>query len=265
MARTMSFVMAVFILVPVLAPTLGAGLSAVAPWQTLFWLCVGYVAVIAVWTMRLPETLHAEHRLELRFDGIVRAARIVFGNRRTMAYTGAITVTFAALVSYLATSELIVEDVFGLGDRFPLVFGGLAAVMGVAMLTNASLVERLGARRMVSWLLWGYLGAATVLAALSIAGGGAPPFWAFVLPLAAVLVMNAFLFPNLNTLALEPMGEVAGTAAAIIGTIQTGGGALLGSFIDRAYDGSTTPLAVGFVLAGMLAFIGVRWGAPDDR
>jgi DHA1 family bicyclomycin/chloramphenicol resistance-like MFS transporter len=261
MARAMSFIMAVFILVPVLAPSVGAAILSFAPWRAVFWFCVIYLVGMALWVLRLPETLDPNDRIDLRLDGVRRALRLVVSQRAAMAYTAAMTLLFSAFVSYLATSELIVDDVFDLADRFPLIFGGLAAVMGVGVLGNASIVVRFGSRRIVGWVLPAYVAAAAGLVAMTLAADGTPAFWVFVPSLGFILCMHALLIPNLNALAMEPMGRVAGTASALIGTAQLGGGALLGSFIDRAYDGTVTPLAVGLLLCAALALVVVRWGA----
>lgn len=259
MARTMSLLMAVFILVPVLAPSVGAGIISVAPWRAVFWFCALYVAAVALWAIRLPETLDPANRIDLRFEGVRRAARLVVTQRAAMAYVAAMTVLFGSFASYLASSELIMEDVFGIGDRFPLVFGALAALMGAAVLTNASIVLRFGSRRIVAYGLTVYIAVAVILLAVSAAAGGRPAFWAYAPGLAGVLCMHALLIPNLNTLAMEPMSRVAGTASALIGTAQTGGGALLGSMVDRAFDGTVVPLSIGFLTAGLIALLAVRW------
>ncbi len=259
MARMMSIIMAVFILVPVMAPSVGAAIITVTPWRGLFWFCVIYVVAIGLWARRLPETLHPEDRIELRFDGIRRAAGLVVGQRRAMALAGAMMILFAAFVSYLGTSELIIGDVFDMAGQFPLVFGGMAGLMGVATLVNAKIVGRFGSRRLVRIVLGGYVAAAAVLVAIALSSDGRPAFWLFAPILAGVLGSHALIIPNLNTMAMEPMARVAGTASAVIGTLQVGGGALLGSFIDRAYDGTVTPLAVGFLVSGVLALAAVRW------
>jgi DHA1 family bicyclomycin/chloramphenicol resistance-like MFS transporter len=263
MARVMSFIMAVFILVPVMAPSIGAVIIAVAPWRGVFWFCVFYVAVIALWMIRMPETLDPSHRIEFRFDGIAKAARIVVSQRRAMAYTLAMTIMFGAFVSYLATSELIVDDVFGLEDRFPLIFGGFAALMGIAALTNAKVVGRFGSRRIVLWVTRAFVTGAASLVAIAMVTDGRPPFWLFAGGLAVVLTSYALLIPNLNTLAMEPMSRVAGTASALIGTTRTGGAAVLGSFIDRAYNGTITPLAIALLISGVLGYFTVRWAAAE--
>jgi DHA1 family bicyclomycin/chloramphenicol resistance-like MFS transporter len=250
MARTMSFVMAVFILVPVAAPSVGAAIVSVAPWRAVFWFCAGYVVLIALWALRLPETLDPSQRLELRLTRLWRAGRLVVTNRTTVGLTAATTLMFGAFVSYLASSELIVEDVFDLKPWFPLIFGGTAALMGAAVLSNASMVGRVGVEVMTQRVADAYAVAVVVLVAVAWAGGDHLPFALFAPALSVVLALHALLLPNLTTLAMAPMGSVAGTASALIGTAQTGGGALMGAAIDRAYDGSVRPLAVGFLIAG---------------
>ena len=259
MARLMSFVFAVFIIVPVIAPTLGAAIIAIAPWQWVFWAAALFVAVVAAWTTRLDETLDPANRLELRPAHLLRAARVVFASRQTVGHMLALTVSFGAFVSYLGSSQLIVEDVLDRADQFPLIFGGLAAAMGVAMLVNANLVERLGLVRMLRWILRGYVGTALAFLALALATGGTPGLWPLVVVLGMLVSMHALLIPNTNSRAMDPMGAVAGTASAVIGAIATGGGALLGAVIDGFYNGTVTPLAMGFVVSSIGATIFVRW------
>jgi DHA1 family bicyclomycin/chloramphenicol resistance-like MFS transporter len=259
MARVMSFLMAVFVIVPVLAPTVGAALISVAHWRVVFWAFVVYVGAIGFWALRLPETLHPEHRIGLHFEDVKRAARLVLTNRQTMGHALAWTLLFGVFLSYLASSERIVNDVFGLEARFPLIFGAMAIVMGIASLVNAAVVGRYGVASTLRTALLSYVVVAAALVAVSLFSGGRPRFWVFAPGLAVVLGLYALLIPNLNTTAMAPMGRVAGTASAIIGTIQTGGGALLGSILDRAYHGTVTPLSVGFMVAGLLAFGVSRW------
>jgi DHA1 family bicyclomycin/chloramphenicol resistance-like MFS transporter len=265
MARTMSFVMAVFILVPVIAPSLGALINAVAPWRALFWFCVVFVAVVGLWALRLPETQDPADRLELRFDRVVLAAREVVGNRLTVGYTLAITASFGAFVSYLATSEIIVGEVFDKADIFPIVFGGFAAVMGAAMLTNARIVERVGVKRLVHRVLLGYVAIAAGLVTLSVVTGGTPPFVLYLVGFAAMLSMHSLLIPNFNTVAMTPMGHVAGTASAIIGTVSTAGGTLLGALFDRTFNGTITPLSIAFLSMGLAALAAVTWAERGAR
>ncbi len=253
MARAMSFIMAVFILIPIIAPSMGAAIAALGSWQLVFWFAVLYTAVVGLWATRLPETLAAENRRELRLRPMLEAGREVLTNRQTVGYTLAMAFLFGAFSSYLASSELIVGEIYGYPGAFPFIFGAMAAGMGAAMLTNTKLVGRLGVRGTVRRAIAGYSTLAIGLLALTLLTDGTPPFLLAMIGLSAVLIMHATMIPNLNTLAIEPLGHIAGMASAIIGTISLAGGALLGSMVDRAMDDTITPLVVAFVVYGLMA------------
>jgi MFS transporter, DHA1 family, multidrug resistance protein len=257
MSRAMSFVMAVFLIVPVLAPTIGAAVVAMAGWRWIFGVCVLAAALMALWALRLPETLAPEHRLELRFGRVLTAARFVVSERRTVGYTVALTALFGAFLSYIATSELLIGDVYGRPAAFPAIFGGLALVMGVASLANTRLLRRVPTGRLAHGVLIAYLGAAGLLVLLAVVGGGRPPLPVFLVGVATMLASHALLIPNLTSLAMAPMGAVAGTASSLVGTSQIAGGALLGAAFDRLYDGTILPLALGFLSLGGVAFVAV--------
>lgn len=256
MAKVMSLIAAVFILVPVIAPALGALLLTVVGWRFLFWVCAAMGVVIALWLTRLPETLDDAHRMErFHLRTVGRSARAVVTNRQAVGYTIALTLVFGAFVSYLASSELVWEEVYGRGDQFPLIFGSLAAVIGVAVLVNGRIVERVGARRIIHSAMIGYVVAAGLATAVAMASGGAPAFWIFLPLLALPLLAHGLLIPNSNSLAMEPLGDVAGTASAIIGTVSILGGSLIGAAIDQAFDGTVTPMIGGFFGMSLLALI----------
>ncbi len=259
MARVMSFIMAIFIIVPVIAPSLGAAILAIASWRWVFGFAVIYAAGIALWATRLPESLHPEYRLDLEFGRVVRAARFVVSNRQTLGYTLALTVLFGVFSSYLASSEIVFGDVFGRADQFPIVFGGIAAVMGTAMMANGLVVKSFGVRRLVHTAAFGYLLCAASMVWVSVMADGVPVFGLFVAVLAVQLVLYALLFPNMNTIAMDPMGSVAGMAASVIGLASVAGGALLGSILDRAFDGTVGPLSIGFLLSGVATLVIVLW------
>ena len=260
MSRAMSFVMAVFILVPVVAPALGAAIVSVGSWRWIFGACIFAAAIMAVWALRLPETLHDEHRTPLQFGRVLAAARVVVSNRQTVTYTLAMTALYGAFSSYLASSEIIFGETFDQAAAFPVFFGGLALVMGGAMLTNARVVGRIGTRRLAHGVLFGYVGVAALLALIGVATGGRPPLPLFLVAMAAMLSSHALLIPNFNTMAMAPMAAVAGTASSVIGAVQVAVGALLGSVLDRAFDGTIRPLSFGFLIYGVAALGLVFWG-----
>lgn len=264
MSRAMSFIMAVFILVPVLAPSLGALIAAAASWRWVFGVCALLVGVMAVWAIRLEESLDPADRRELRMSRVWEAARLVVTNRLTMSYTLALTALFGVFISYLGSSEIIFGEVFGMVEEFPLIFGGVAAVMGGAMLANALVVRRFGTRRMAHGILVVYVVGAVAFLGMAHLTGGRPPLALFLVGLVMMLACHALLIPNFNTIAMDPMKHVAGTASAVIGTLSTAGGAMLGAVLDRSFDGTILPLATGFAVLGLSALGLVLW-AEEGR
>ena len=260
MSRAMSFVMAVFILVPIVTPALGAAVVSVTSWRWLFGACMLAVSVMALWAVRLPETLHEEHRQELRVGRVLQAAKLVVSNRQTVTYMLAMTALYGAFSSYLASSEIIFGETFGIPGAFPVIFGGLAMVMGGAMLANARIVGRIGTRRLAHGVLFGYVGIAAALVVVALAYGGRPPLAVFLVGMAAMLSSHALLIPNFNTMAMAPMAAVAGTASSVIGAVQIAVGALLGAVLDRAFDGTVRPLVFGFLAYGLASLALVVWG-----
>ncbi|MBS3940105.1 MAG: multidrug effflux MFS transporter [Actinobacteria bacterium] len=255
MARAMSFIMAVFIIVPVAAPSLGAAIVAVTTWRVLFVLSFVAAAAMTLWARRLPETLPVDAQLELRFGRVARAARVVVTNRQTLGYTLALTSLYGVFISYLASSEIIFGETFGRPEAFPVIFGGIAAVMGLGMLGNTRLVRRFGTRRTAHGVLLTYVAIAATLLVVAVMTEGRPPLVVFLPLLAAVLLGHALLIPNFNTIAMAPMAAQAGTAASVIGAVQLSIGASLGAVLDQRFDGTILPLSVGFLGYGILAVL----------
>jgi len=265
MARVMSFIMAVFVIVPILAPSVGALISAFGPWQLVFWFCAVYAVAVGSWSLRLSETLAVENRRQLRLRPILDAARQIFTTRRSLGYTFAMAFLFGGFTSYLASSELIVGGIYGRPALFPFIFGGAAMVMGSAMLFNARYVGRLGAVTIVRVAVRAYMALSMGLLLVTVVSGGKPPFWIAIVWVTAVLVMHSTMIPNVNTIALEPLGHVAGMASAVIGTMSLSGGALLGTLIDRNLSTTITPLVLGFVVYGSIAGGWVAWAERGRR
>jgi MFS transporter, DHA1 family, multidrug resistance protein len=260
MSRAMSFVMAVFILVPIVAPTIGAVIVTFAHWRWVFGACVIAVLLMLPWARRLPETLAEEHRMELRLGRLATAARFVVSDRRTVGYTLAMTALYGGFTAYIGSSEIIIGETFGRPAAFPLVFGGLAAVMGGAMLVNARIVRSIGTRRLAHVVLIAYVVAAAALSVVALLTAGRPPLAVFLVGMAAMLSAHALLIPNFNTIAMAPMAAVAGTASSVIGAVQISVGALLGALLDRAFDGTVLPFSLGFLGYGLIATALVAWG-----
>ena len=263
MARTVSLIMAVFVTVPVVAPALGVLLLRFLAWDQLVLINVLAAAAVLAWSVRLEESLPDGVRRTLRPRDLGASAARVLRHPASGPLIVAQAVLFGAFASYLSTSEIIYREVFDSEALFPLLFGGMAFTMGFATLVNGRLVERTGLRRMLRIDLVGYLAGAFLLLAIALASGGRPPLVAYVLVLGVLLSSHAVLIPNLNARAMEPMGDIAGMASAINGSVLVGGGALIGALIDSAYDGTVMPLASATVAVGLLTTLLLRRSERD--
>ncbi len=256
MARVMSLTFIVFLVVPVMAPSLGQLILWLAPWRCIFVIFGVFAAGVWLWVLlRLPETLHPEYRLALTRRHIVHAAKLVLGERASLCYTLAMTVMFGALLAYIGMVQQIFADVFHRAALMPVIFALCAASMAVTSFLNSRIVERVGMRIISQAGLLVYLGATGlhVLVALF----GYERLWTFVILQSATLACFGLAMSNFGAMAMEPVGSVAGIGAALQGFATTFGGALLGAVIGRGFHGSTLPLALGAFLCGLasLAFV----------
>ena len=257
MARAMSHVMAVFVLVPIVAPSLGALIIAVAPWRAVFWACAVFAVLIVLWSLRLRETLDPVNRRPLNPSAIAGGYLKVARTPVTFGYTMATLFVQASFVTYLASSELVVGQIFDREAQFPVVFGVVAILFGVAAIINGQIVERLGIDRVVNrvfLVLAGLLGCLLVLTFLS---SGAPNFWIFMPLLGLILACFMFLVPNLNSAAMEPLGEIAGSGSALTGAVRSAGSAVLGGIFAEQVATSVTPLVLAISAMTVLAALTV--------
>lgn len=260
MAKQMSTIMAVFLIIPTIAPTIGAGLIAIGPWQLVFWVCAIYAGVVLVASTRLPATMHASStKTGMSGKELWGNIRIVFTTPGSYGYLLATIGLFASFITYLASSEIIVDEVFGLADWFPVIFGAISAVMAGVMIVNRQIVVRVGLDRMMHVMSRALIVVAGGFVVLSLLTDGAPPFSLFFVAVTFVIACQQLLAPNINAAAMRPLGAVAGTAAAVFGMVPMIVGSLLGSLIDRSFDGTVTPIAVGMAACAVLAAVGVGW------
>jgi DHA1 family bicyclomycin/chloramphenicol resistance-like MFS transporter len=261
MARVMSLTFAVFIIVPVFAPAMGSVVLAFGTWHLLFAIMLMLGVVVAVWFgLRMPETLHPEYRLPFSAGRILDGVRTTVTTRVAIGYSTAVGLMFACIMAYVGSAQQIFEtEVYGLGSWFPLVFGLIAAVMGVASVLNSTLVRRLGMRRLSHAGVLGYLAASLVQVLVGYAYDGVPPLLVF----GSILAVNQFLasltLSNFNAMAMEPLGAIAGTASSFTGFYTTLIGAVLGGIVGQAFDGTVLPLAIGYLSFSILTVFAVLW------
>ncbi len=260
MARIMSLAMSIFILVPVIAPSLGQAIMLVAPWRAIFALLMGLAILGVTWLgLRQPETLGPDQRHRLSLGRTARNIFEVVTHRRTLGYVLATGFVFVAFVAYLQTSQQVFGELYGRGKEFPLYFGGLAGALGVATLVNARLVMALGMRRL-SWIsLIGAAAVSIIFLLYTLAYHGKPPLPALVAAFAVLFFAIGMLFGNFNALAMEAMGHIAGTASAVVGSLATFMSMLGGGIIGHFYNGSVTPLVAGFAACTLAALAAMAW------
>lgn len=254
MAEVMSLIFMTFMVVPVIAPSLGQLMMIFANWHMIFVLMAIIAAAITFWTWaRLPETLHPEDRREIDLSSIAQGFRIVLSNRVSIGYTLASTAVFAALFGFINSAQQIYVGIYGLGAWFPILFAIVAGLMAVSSFANSKLVSRVGMRRLSHGALLGFLVVSAIWFIWSLTGP--VPLAAFVTLFALVMIQFGWIGSNFNSIAMEPLGHIAGTASSIQGFIQTLGGGVVGALIGQAFDGTVTPLAAGFCGVAALALV----------
>ena len=254
MARVMSLVFMVFMLVPVLAPNIGQAILLVAPWHAIFVMLAVYALAMLSWSwFRLPETLHPEFRRTLEWRPMTAAVWETLRERQSRGYTLAITVSFSALVAYISSIQQIVFDAFQEPQFIGLVFAAIAAPMALASWLNSRVVGRFGLRRV------GHSAAAAFAIVTAIHAGiallGHETLAIFIILQGLTMASFAFTSSNLGTLAMEHMAPIAGTASSVQGVVGTVGAALIGFMIGQQFDGTPIPFLVGTAACAAGGFV----------
>ncbi len=260
MARVMSFVMAVFILVPVIAPAIGQTILLVAHWRAIFGLFLVLAIVASTWfALRQPETLLPAQRIPFSLARIARAIREIVTNRIAFGYTLAAGLVSGAFIGYLNSAQQIFQEQYGLGRLFPLFFAMLALALGSASFSNARLVMRFGMRALSLWALLSIGGFSIVFWGIAYALAGQPPLLALMIYLLISFFGIGILFGNMNALAMEPLGHIAGVGAAVVGSLSTLISLVLGTIIGQSYNGTVLPLVAGFAILSAASLVVMRW------
>jgi DHA1 family bicyclomycin/chloramphenicol resistance-like MFS transporter len=252
--------------VPILAPTIGQAVLLVAGWRWIFVGLLAMASIAAIWlALRQEETLPLDHRLPFSARSIGQGALEVVTTPITLGYTLAVGAIFGSFITYLATSQQIFSDQYGQGKLFAVWFGVLAIGIAIAMMVNAKLVMRYGMRVLSKLALRASLALAAAFLALATATGGHPPLWTLGGWLLLTFFCSGLLFGNYNAIAMEPMGRIAGIAAAVTGALSSLVALALGTAIGFLYDGTVIPLAAGFAFCNGLAFLLSEWAERSRR
>lgn len=258
MASVMSLVMMIFILVPAIAPSLGQAMLYVAGWRSIFLLYIVYSIVVGLWIMlRLEETLPPSKRTPHKWSAFAHGLRIVISNKTTTIYMVCMGLCFGSFIGYLGASQQIFQDHFGVGEKFSLYFGGLALILGVASLLNSKFVVRLGMRYICIKAMTAIVVSSAVFLILhAVVDVVTLPM--FVIYAAILFFSFGLMFGNLNAIGMEPMGEVAGMASAIIGSVSSIISLIIGTLIGQMYNDTLIPIASGFLIFGIVSYLLMR-------
>ncbi|MCD1599539.1 multidrug effflux MFS transporter [Rheinheimera aquimaris] len=247
MARIMSLVMMIFVMVPALAPSLGQAVLWLGSWRDIFLLYVFYALLIVLWIYcRLEETLPKAHRIPMSKKGFAEGFKEVISNVPTVSYMICMGLFFGSFIGYLNSSQQIFQDLFKTGELFTLYFGLLAIVFGASSLVNSRLVQKWGMQRLSGSAVWGIIASSALFLVLHL--GVEIQLWMFLLYAAVLFFCFGLVFGNINAMAMEPLGHVAGIAAAIIGATSSIMSMFIGTVIGQMYNGTLIPVTAGFFI-----------------
>lgn len=252
MARLMSTIFIVFMVVPVLAPSVGQAVLQVAPWRYVFVTIAGLAAMVFAWAWaRLPETLAHADRQPLDLRSVAHNLPLTFTTRSAVGYVLGAGLTFGAMFGYINSAQQLVGEHFGAGDNFPLVFGATASTLALSSWLNSRIVERYGARRVSHTALLTFIGVSALQVLAAIFDGD--NLWLFGPLMSANLCLLGFMGANFGSIAMQPFSDTAGAASSAQSFVRMLLGAGIGILIGQAYDGSARPLAFALLICSFLS------------
>ena len=264
MARVMSFVMTIFILVPMIAPMMGQAILLFSGWRTIFGSFVLLAVITLIWfSLRMPETLSPENRAPFSLRRIVKVAVEIIKIRPALGYTVIAGFVSGAHLGYLNSAQQIFQEQYDLGELFPIFFALVALSIGLASFLNARLVMRFGMRSLVRWSLLIILGLSAVSLTVALLTGGQPPLLFLMVYLMLTFFCVGILFGNNNALAMQPLGRMAGIGAAVVGSLSTFISVPLGIIIGQSYNGTILPFVIGMGILAGFSLVVARWAEGE--
>ncbi|WP_170383116.1 multidrug effflux MFS transporter [Ruegeria atlantica] len=268
MARIVSIAMMIFTLVPAVAPMLGAGVISVAGWRAIFVSFILFSVITVIWMgLRLPESLKPENRRPLRLPLMASAAREMFNHPTVRVSIFVQTLCLGILFTTLTMVQPVYDVIHDSADSFPFWFGFVALMAGSASLLNAALVIRVGMRRLVTWALGAQIVITTGVITLNMMPLSPNlSFAVFVFWQTSIFFMAGMTMGNLNAIAMEPMGHIAGMAASVIGAFSTVLAAAIAAPIGLLFDGTLVPLSTGILVMSLSGFgLMLHMGRIENR
>ncbi len=258
MARLQSLIGVIFMVVPMIAPSIGQAVMLALGWRWIFGVMAVLGVLMALWiALRLPETLHAEYRQTVHFQTIFENMSAAILNRSACGYVIGGALTLGAAWGYIQSSQQLVAEHFGAGEMFPLLFGGMALAMAVANFTNSRIVERFGARRVSHTALLIYLTLAALHLALALSDREV--LWQFVILQTVTMMMMGFMGANFGSISLQPFARTAGAASSAQAFVKLVLASLISWAVGQAYNDTALPFLIAVLLAGVLTLAAVLW------
>jgi len=261
MAEVMSLIMMVFMVIPVVAPGTGQVIMLFGDWHWIFVFMAAIALIVGVWMyVRLPETLAREDVRPFTVKVILDGFRIVLTDRVALCYTIASTFIFGALFGFINSAQQVYVGIYGLGVWFPVAFAAVALFMALSSFVNAKLVGRFGMRKLSHGSLLGFIAINLIWLVVQVLGPQPMPFFLFITFFALAMFQFGWIGSNFNSLAMEPLGHVAGTASSVLGFMGTIGGSIIGAVIGQAFNGTALPMVTGFFVVGVIGLLFVLIG-----
>ncbi len=261
MAEVMSLIMMVFMVVPVIAPGTGQVILFFGDWHLIFLFMAVVAAAVGIWMyIRIPETLRPEDTRPFTVSGVVAGFRIVLTDRLALCYAIASMFIFGALFGFINSAQQVYVGIYDLGAWFAVAFAAIGALMALSSFVNARLVGRFGMRRLSHASLLGFIAITFLWLVVQVLGPQPMPFPLFLTFFALAMFQFGWIGSNFNSLAMEPLGHVAGTASSVLGFLGTFGGAAIGAMIGQAFDGTALPMVAGFFCVSIIGLIFVLIG-----
>ncbi|WP_139330611.1 multidrug effflux MFS transporter [Rhizobium sp. RU33A] len=261
MAEVMSLIMMVFMVIPVVAPGTGQVIMLFGDWHWIFVFMAVIAVIVGVWMyVRLPETLAPADVRPFTVKVIYDGFRIVLTDRVALCYTIASTFIFGALFGFINSAQQIYVGIYELGVWFPVAFAAVALFMALSSFVNAKLVGRFGMRKLSHGSLLGFIAINLIWLVVQVLGPQPMPFFLFITFFSLAMFQFGWIGSNFNSLAMEPLGHVAGTASSVLGFMGTIGGSVIGAAIGQAFDGTALPMVAGFFVVSVIGLIFVLIG-----
>ncbi len=252
MAKQMSIISVVFLVVPMLAPSIGQIVLLFAGWRWIFVFLAAMAVIMGTWVfIRLPETLNPEYRQPIRPMAIAVNMAGAATNRSAIGYVLGGAMTFGGLIGYVNCSQQLVAEHFGAGETFPLLFGLSALMMAMANFSNSRIVERFGARRVSHTAVLAFIAVSAVQ--VWFASGTGQTLWQFMPLMIMNMVLIGFIGANFGSIALQPFASTAGSASSMHAFLRMVIGSVIGIAVGQAYNDTALPLAIALLVSGLLS------------